>query len=248
MGSKSRIAKYIVPIIQKCIDENNITNYYEPFCGGCNIIDKINCTNRFASDSNPYLIGLFKHLQSDGELLNEVSREIYTEVRKNYKLNLYENWYVGNIGFLASYNGKFFDGGYAPNRWEKTKYGLRLRDYYKEAKNNIVVQKSAIKDLFFNCCDYRQLNTKKSFIYCDPPYANRQQYSNATNFDHDEFWEVIRNWSKDNFVLVSELIAPNDFVCIWEKLTSRSINTTNKSKDTEKLFIYKDGLFAEQYE
>ena len=42
----------------------------------------------------------------------------------------------------------FFDGGYAPNRWEKTKYGLRLRDYYKEAKNNIVAQKSAIKDLF----------------------------------------------------------------------------------------------------
>lgn len=148
MGSKSRIAKYIVPIIQKCIDENNITNYYEPFCGGCNIIDKINCTNRFASDSNPYLIGLFKHLQSDGELLNEVSREIYTEVRKNYKSNLYENWYVGNIGFLASYNGKFFDGGYAPNRWEKTKYGLRLRDYYKEAKNSIVAQKSAIKDFF----------------------------------------------------------------------------------------------------
>ena len=105
-----------------------------------------------------------------------------------------------------------------------------------------------LKIFFYYCCDYRQLNTKKSFIYCDPPYANRQQYSNATNFDHDEFWEVMRNWSKDNFVLVSELIAPNDFICIWEKLTSRSINTTNKSKDTEKLFIYKDGLFAEQYE
>lgn len=34
MGSKSRIAKYIVPIIQSCIDENNITEYYEPFVGG----------------------------------------------------------------------------------------------------------------------------------------------------------------------------------------------------------------------
>lgn len=34
LGSKSRIAKYIVPIIQKCIDENNITEYYEPFVGG----------------------------------------------------------------------------------------------------------------------------------------------------------------------------------------------------------------------
>lgn len=34
LGSKSRIAKYIAPIIQKCIDENNITEYYEPFVGG----------------------------------------------------------------------------------------------------------------------------------------------------------------------------------------------------------------------
>ena len=34
MGSKSRIAKYIVPIIQKYINENDITMYIEPFVGG----------------------------------------------------------------------------------------------------------------------------------------------------------------------------------------------------------------------
>ena len=37
VGSKNRIAKDIVPIIQSCIDKNNITEYYEPFVGGkCN--------------------------------------------------------------------------------------------------------------------------------------------------------------------------------------------------------------------
>lgn len=41
MGSKSRIAKYIIPIIQRYIDDNKINTYIEPFCGGCNIIDKI---------------------------------------------------------------------------------------------------------------------------------------------------------------------------------------------------------------
>lgn len=41
MGSKSRIAKDIVPIIQKCIDDNNLETYIEPFVGGANIIDKI---------------------------------------------------------------------------------------------------------------------------------------------------------------------------------------------------------------
>ena len=34
MGSKSRIAKYIVPIIQKCIDDNNLETYIENCVGG----------------------------------------------------------------------------------------------------------------------------------------------------------------------------------------------------------------------
>lgn len=34
MGSKSRIAKDIVPIIQKYIDDNGIENYLECFVGG----------------------------------------------------------------------------------------------------------------------------------------------------------------------------------------------------------------------
>lgn len=41
MGSKSRIAKEIVSIIQSYIDNNTINNYYELFAGGANVIDKI---------------------------------------------------------------------------------------------------------------------------------------------------------------------------------------------------------------
>lgn len=66
MGSKSRIAKYIVPILQKEIDDNNIQGYYEPFCGSCSIIDKIQCSTKVASDLNQYLIALLKHVASEG--------------------------------------------------------------------------------------------------------------------------------------------------------------------------------------
>lgn len=31
MGSKSRVAKYIVPMLQQCIDDNSVTTYIEPF-------------------------------------------------------------------------------------------------------------------------------------------------------------------------------------------------------------------------
>lgn len=61
-GSKNKIAKYIVPIIQKYIEDNNITIYIEPFCGGVNIIDKIKCKNRIASDYNEDLIALLKYI------------------------------------------------------------------------------------------------------------------------------------------------------------------------------------------
>lgn len=34
VGNKNKISKYIVPIIQKYIDENEIQTYVEPFVGG----------------------------------------------------------------------------------------------------------------------------------------------------------------------------------------------------------------------
>lgn len=54
MGSKSRIAKDIVPIIQKCIDDNKIDTYIENFVGGSNMIEHIKCATKNGYDSNKY--------------------------------------------------------------------------------------------------------------------------------------------------------------------------------------------------
>ena len=59
IGSKSKIAKYIVPIIQDFIDKNNIECYVEPFVGGANIIDKINCKYRYGYDIDNIVIDLY---------------------------------------------------------------------------------------------------------------------------------------------------------------------------------------------
>lgn len=40
-GSKQKISKYIVPIIQKYIDENKIDTYIEPFIGGAMSLIKL---------------------------------------------------------------------------------------------------------------------------------------------------------------------------------------------------------------
>ena len=100
LGSKSRIAKDIVPIIQRCIDEVQPMAYLEPFVGGGNVIDKITYSKKIGADVNPYLIGLLKHVADDGKLLREVPRELYNEVKANYQSGCYEDWYVGNIASL----------------------------------------------------------------------------------------------------------------------------------------------------
>lgn len=46
MGSKSRIVDNILPIIQERLRDYNIKTYIEPFCGGCNVIDKVQCDTK----------------------------------------------------------------------------------------------------------------------------------------------------------------------------------------------------------
>ena len=56
----------------------------------------------------------------------------------------------------------------------------------------------------------------------------------------------MREWSKDNYVFISETTAPDDFVPIWEKDVHRSVSQSSKTRyknesdknKTEKLYIH----------
>lgn len=241
MGSKSRIAKYIVPIIQSYIDINDTDKYYKPFVGGANIIDKITSNHKYASDSNPYLIALLRHVQAGGKLYNSVSKELYDKARNDFNsgdMSNFKLWEIGNIGFLASYNGRWFDGGYAKPVIEKTKKGERYRDYYREGKDNLLKQAPLLKNIVFKTLDYRNVNPKGFVIYCDPPYCGVKEYKNSTYFDYEKFWQRMNDWSVNNIVLVSELSAPNNWASIWKQTVSRSIKVNDKRKAVEQLFIH----------
>lgn len=71
---------------------------------------------------------MFEHRNLICKLPDEITKEEYDAVRKSYQDGdgKYPDWYVGAIGFLASYNGKFF-GGRAGI--VKTKIGT-MRNYY----------------------------------------------------------------------------------------------------------------------
>lgn len=239
VGSKNRISKYIVPILQDCIDKNNIEIYYEPFVGGANLIDKIHCKERIGNDIHPQLIAMFNELQKGWQPPSHISEEEYNKVRENKEL--YSDYYVGYVGFNSTFGAKYF-GGYA--RGFKAD-GVTPRDQSNEAYRNLIKQLPNIMDVKFLCSDFlnnEYCNLKNALIYADPPYQNTTKYS-TKSFNHEVFWNWCRKMSEHNKVFISEYNAPNDFKCVWSKehLANFDCNRgddTKKKVRIEKLFTY----------
>ena len=241
VGSKNRLAKELVPIIQSYIKEDT-EGYLEPFVGGANMIDKIKCENKFGCDIHEELIELLKYVQNlDNVLPQNITEDEYYKVKSN-KEN-YEKWYVGLVGFCATFGAKYF-GGYA--RGFKAD-SITPRDIPSESIRNIEKQRKNLQGIKFNCCSYEKINQnlKKYVIYCDIPYKGTLKYT--TDFDYEKFYEWCKKMSKNNTVLISEYYMPDDFECIWEKKTDVRIDSNKKSGDAkreriERLFIYKGSV------
>jgi len=234
VGSKARLSKEIAPIINKLIIENNINIYEEWFVGGANMIDKIKCQKKIGYDINEYLIQMWNALQNGYTIQPNVDKKEYTKIKDNIKD--YPKEYVAIVGFCATYNAGWFRryGGQAVNKFGKT------RNYYDEAKRNIEKQVPNILDIDFICKDYRNISPQNnSLIYCDIPYKSSSYEMYQEKFNHDEFWERMRDISKNNIVLISEYDAPEDFECIFEKQLTTSFDNKQTKKDTEKLFKMK---------
>jgi DNA adenine methylase len=76
-------------------------------------------------------------------------------------------------------------------------------------------------------------------IYCDPPYRDTTGYAATGVFDHNEFWDVMRQWARqDNTVFVSEYTAPlgHTEVYRWEKKTTLML-TGDAQDRVDKLFL-----------
>lgn len=233
MGSKARFAKEILPIILK--DRKPEQWYVEPFAGGMNSICEVK-GNRIANDKNLYLIEMWKGLVKNRKRPNYIPKEIYDKARNEYnnKTNIeFDNFMIGWIGWMGSYNGRFFDGGYSG-------HSVGNRDYISEQIRNTQRQIDKVTGIEFRSGDYQDLEIPdNSIIYLDIPYKNTKQYSTSKEFNHTVFWDWCRKISNmGNMVFVSEYNAPDDFTCIWKKEVTNSMNTTKTYKPTEKLFKF----------
>lgn len=249
MGSKRLLAKKLAPVIEGMLDLGKCRDYVEPFVGGCNMIDKIKAegVRRHGYDNNRYLIAMLSCLDAvEKEMPDEMPREEYEAVRADYNAGggAYADWYTGAVGFLASRSGRFFDGGFSGIFTDKDG---KTRNYYLEAKRNVLAQAPLLKDVEFGFGDYRETCSKYggAVIYCDPPYKGTKQYNTSRNFDYEAFWDWCRMMADKNIVLVSEQTAPGEpwIETVWEQDVKRAINHSETKEATEKLFLVRGEFY-----
>lgn len=136
------------------------------------------------------------------------------------------------MGFGCSFGGRFFEG-YARNK-TGTNYAI-------QSKKSLLKDMSTLMNAEFICKDYREVDLPdKCVVYADPPYEGTKPYGRE-KFNTKEFWDYMNKISENHLVFISELSAPDNFIKVWEKQVTRTldVNKNNQFKVTEKLFIHK---------
>lgn len=235
-GNKNRIVKEILPIILSARQPGQW--YVEPFCGSCSVIQNVEGP-RMANDKNKYLIAMWKSLIAGKDMPTIIERNYYADVRDcfNGKNDKYEDDIIGWVGYMGSFNGRFFDGGYSGHNVMGT--NGKARDYISENIKNTMQQPHMLKDVVWSSVDYFDMVIpENSLIYADPPYRNTKQYQFSRDFNYDKFYDWCREMvHKGHTLFVSEYNMPDDFECIWSKQVTSSMNQTITKKPYEKLFI-----------
>jgi len=233
IGSKAKLAKYIIPFMEPYLEHADA--YWEPFCGGCNLIDKIPDYPRrgkYASDGNPYLVEMWKALQNGWQPPDLLTQEEYRAIKTLKDKSLIPPHYIGFVGHNCSFSGDWF-AGYAGTG--------ETRNRCLEAKNNLLKQIQSLKRVFFYHANYNSedsLKFKNHVIYCDPPYYEGFKYKGSEfDFNHEEFWDWCRKMSEHNVIFVSDYYAPPDFKLLWEKETTINAHQKSQKKATERLYV-----------
>jgi DNA adenine methylase len=229
LGGKAYLAKYISPIINKYLDYSD--TFYSPFCGAINVECRLKFPKMYLSDINYYLIMLYRYMQHGWLPPENVSEEEY-----NY-IKTHRNEHPGLSGFVGhacAFGGLFFAG-----------YARGSYNYAKVGYSSILKKFVPLIDANFDHKDYRELFPINSVVYCDPPYQDASKDNRYPSIDSDEFFQVMRDWSKNNLVVISEYRAPNDFVSIFCKKKSVCVNSAERISEevTENLFIHESNMY-----
>jgi site-specific DNA-adenine methylase len=184
-------------------------------------------------DANKDVIAMWKATQKGWKPPVTCTKKKYEDLKNNKRTSAER----GFIGVACSYSGIFFVGYRGTQTF---KNGGKTRTVSSAAMTGRSVNKIAkmVKNVNFKACEYQDIRPKNMLIYCDPPYVNNgYQQSSFFHFDSKEFWDLMRDWSKDNIVVVSEYKTPKDFKMIWQS-KNHVMHHGKKNMKVEKLFVH----------
>lgn len=251
LGGKQRLGKKLAPVLRLLWDSGDFNGYLEPFCGSLGVFQHMTelpgAKSIVANDYHPDLIAMWRAVQADEFVPPaSVSQEDYEAAKRLPSPNAMKAF----VGFGMSFGGRFF-GAFAPNY-----LGNKKEDFRQEMVNSLgrIGPKIRAPRVKFTNAKYQTLRPSRKLIYCDPPYEcskypikYRTDVKRYDEFDNDEFWAVMRKWSKTNLVVVSEVTAPPDFVEVWNAERYRSAAQSQKTRfksastpthQTERLYVH----------
>lgn len=228
MGSKNRIAKFILPIMLAEAEKQGLTTWVEPFVGGANIIDKVPSSfKRVGYDLNPHTIAALIAIR---DMVDQLPESVSEQEYKSYKgaePNPITSW----VRFECSFGNKF-ENGYSRAKDGKNYAAIGMRAGKKQSPN---LQGVHLLNQSYDSIVFRESN----LIYCDPPYQGTTGYKTGA-FDHDKFFDWCRQKKAEGHaVFVSEYQAPDDFELVWQGEIKTNFASTRKGAThtaVEKLF------------
>lgn len=209
MGNKQKIADEILTAIFN--DSKKTDTFVDLFCGSCSVIERVpDSYIKIANDKNKFLIEMFKSLVKGNNYPKIITKNDYDARRDLYNLSkkhmvLTDEDYaeIGWYGWMASFNGRFFSGGYSGHNVLQ-KNG-KTRDYIKEQINNTLKTIPKLKNVNFTSDDYFNVDIPEgSIVYCDIPYKDSKQYETSKDFDYEKFYEWCRKNKSKYQIFISE--------------------------------------------
>ena len=149
---------------------------------------------------------------------------------------------------ISTIPDKYIQGILSLDNWHKRRLALaqvshklktRVLELERLQQLQRLEQLERLERLEITSRDYRQVNIPRgAVVYCDPPYQNTGEYHEG-GFNHDEFWQWVRDISKTNKIYISEYKAPDDFRKVLQfSQRSTYAGGNNSGQPDECLFTY----------
>lgn len=229
-GGKARIGKRIFEAIseyERSLTGDNDRPYLEPFVGMGGVLQHFainHSREMIACDYQKCITSFWQEIQR-GWIPSRISSEKYKEIKIADRHD-------------AEYAFAAYGCSFRGSKWTKFYNDFMERAIKRIQKGDYVNVMSDVEFLAHK--SYTEHDPHGMLVYCDPPYVGTrfdQRRTNLINFDTCQFWDTMREWSKDNIVIISERYAPEDFKSIF---SLERKNTFNDTTLTEHLFVSRE--------